>query len=119
MTQRIENDVERLLRLANKICDGEPGLHNRFTVIELRDVVRDLAAALRQQVMAESELLRVMARESIGPNSKIIAMWERYAEISRKRALSEMTVEQLMKRVEDCYAEITRRSLLAINGPKS
>jgi hypothetical protein len=31
--------------------------------------------------------------------------------------LSALTVDQLVMRAEDCYAEITRRSLAAINGP--
>ena len=31
--------------------------------------------------------------------------------------LSALNVDQLVMRAEDCYAEITRRSLQAINGP--
>lgn len=70
--------------------------------------------------LTEPELLRIMAGGSPGPNPpKIVAILERYAEITRAKALAELPLDHLVRRAEDCRAEITRRSLLAINGPKS
>jgi hypothetical protein len=39
--------------------------------------------------------------------------------VARNLPLDLLTVDHLVRLAEDCYAEITRRSMLAINGPKS
>jgi hypothetical protein len=54
-----------------------------------------------------------------GPNEKLVAMWEKYAALRKasELPLSDKTVSELIKLAEDCYAEITRRAMVAINGP--
>jgi hypothetical protein len=46
-------------------------------------------------------------------------MWEKYAALRKasELPLSDKTVSELIKLAEDCYAEITRRAMVAINGP--
>jgi hypothetical protein len=80
MTDR-KHDLELILRLADNIASHNGTYSTRGAANEVRNVVRELAEALRQQ------------------------------------ELSALNVDQLVTRAEDCYEEITRRSLLAINGP--